>query len=415
MSFVLLGILNSQAAGGADKYFISSFSSSGSSPSPGGLSDSNLFLAFQASDTFTQLYDNNGNIINQKSIAYVSPDYFDGGRDSEIKSNDKIARPLSAVPNGLGRRVPGFVFLDNTNAVEAVKSFNVPASGNSGILGLTSDSSNNLFFTTERQDGTSFLIKLDSSNNISFAIRTTTSNQAIRDIQTDSNGDLLASDNSQELYKISNTGTVISARIQSFNEQVPAIDLELDSANNLYWVGNSRLNGDKAGIASADSAFNVRFSKSFNTVDSYPTMNIAIDDDDNIYTLFDDSNFLVLAKLNASGVLQWIRNIKISNKTISTLSDNQLSIAVDGSILVAFSDGSFPYFMKLNPDGSGEGTYPAEGSETLTYEASSITLSNVTNMSFSTISLFTTTESVPTTNLLHSVTTTTLTQQLTEI
>lgn len=254
-----------------------------------------------------------------------------------------------------------------------------------------------------------YLIKHDSSGNVSYFKTLATSGYDWgKGILIDGNGDLLVAGSlgvnfSSVNYSIAgitkyDTSGNVLARVAFTNVTASRdsdyLDIALDSSGNIYCVGEIGYSPGAYNwpcIAKYDSSFNLQWIKTL----YYPNgggasyfASIAIDSSDNIFVAGTERNYnpdrLQLARYDTSGNLVWQRYIantaspaKDFAGLTSVITVDDTSMYVSNYATPSTTSPTASYLLKLPKDGTLTGTYTV-GSNTLVYDASSLTEGSVT-------------------------------------
>jgi len=349
MSFVLLGILNSQAAGAGQAYFLSVLGGLSSEIGRGISFDSNgsIYIVGQTSqgagtNYFLGKYAQNGTVDWQRTFGGGGDDL---GRAITVDASDDIYIQGRTESTGQGG-----------------EDFAIAKYNSSGTI-LWQRVLGGAF----RDRGLS--IASDSANNI-YAFGFTSSTVSFR----------------QEflIVKYNSSGTIQWQRLLGGSGFQRALAIATDSANNVYITGRT----DSVGAGSSDnllakynSSGTLQWQRVLGGASQDVCQAITIDSADNVYISgYSDStgagndDFLI-AKYNSSGSIQWQRVLG------GTDNDESFGIAVDSDdniyafgfaegVRIAGIDDFF--LAKLPNDGSLTGTYSLAGSS-ITYQSSSLT------------------------------------------
>lgn len=266
------------------------------------------------------------------------------------------------------------------------------------VQALTADSSENIYFTgrinTSQSSG--------GSNRIAV-VRLTSSGSKTWDTQyglgSDSftpggiaqysssvfiSGTVALSGSSKGLFFSLDTSSGSLNFEQMYASNTVFNSLAASSSGNFYIGGQSSNN--QSLVLKLDSSGTKQWGRRLQT--GYTVCVVGIDSSENVYALSRgnvNSYTFVLHKYNASGTIQWQRNLSLPSTFTATTSFS-ISISNNGNIFICAQiyNGSqyYPFVALLKPDGSGTGTYTLDGG-TYTYTASSYT-SSTDSDSFST-------------------------------
>jgi len=423
MSFILLGILNSQAAGAVETYFLSVIGGAGTDigNSIGVGASSKIFVSGRTdstgaggTDAYLAKYDDSQTLAWQRVLGGASTDisealdfdsagniYFAGYTSSDGQGSDDW---LFAKYNSSGtiqfQKTLGGGNFDRAESVHVDSSDNVFIVGRTRSAGQGNDDRLVVKYDTSgtvqwqrilgNADADRALgISSDSSDNI-YVVGSTASTGAG---STDS-----------LLVKYDTSGTVQWQRVLGGASSETGNAVVVDSSDNIYISGFTSSTGTgelDLLVAKYNSSGTLQWQKALGGTGSDQGISITVDSSDNIYLLGQTtgatgtaSNKFAIAKYNSSGTIQWQRKLG------GTGSDQGISITVDSSdniYAIGQTDstgagGTDILIAKVPNDGSLLGTYSLDGNN-IVYEASSLTSTTAT-LTSSTASLTTGTPSL---------------------
>jgi len=409
MSFVLLGILNSQAAGAGAFYYLSVLG--GSSSEAGDRlaidSDGNSYAVGDtestgagAQDILFIKYDPNGTVLWQRTLGGSTQDFGYGA------AVDSLGNPyLLARTNSTGAGDYDFLLAKYNSSGNIQWQRTLGGSGREYAIDLAIDSSDNLYalgytesigagradFLVAKYDsdgsliwqriigGTEFDIPegigIDSSDNVYLAGATGSSGQGSNDIF---------------LVKYNSSGTVQWQRTLGLSGNENALDVSVDSLGNPVVVGQTfsiGAGGRDTFIAKYNSSGTVQWQRVLGGTGTEYAFSVDTDSSNNIYILgWTDSSgaggrdFLI-SKYDPSGTIQWQRTLG------TTRNDEGYAIKIDQSdniLILGYANyvagaigADLVFSAKLPNDGSLTGTYSLNGAD-MVYQASSLTSATAT-------------------------------------
>jgi len=401
MSFVLLGILNSQAAGAAQAYFLSVLGGASADEGAGVALDSSnnaYVLGFTGStgagsnDFLLAKYDTSFAVAFQRTLGGAS---VDNGKSVAVDSSDNsyvtgITQSVSASQDFLLAKY------NSSGTIQWQRSLGGASNDNPNSIAV--DSANNIYVVGETKSTGAgefdFLIaKYNSSGTIQFQKSLGGVNREFgQGIAIDSANNFYAigftesaGAGSKDLFlaKYDSSGSIQWQRVLGGASSDEGKAVAVDSSDNIYVLAETESTG--AGsldflLAKYDSSGTIQWQRVLGGASLEFAESIALDSSDNVYVLgwtnsagagsFD----FLLAKYNSSGTIQWQRLLG------GVGDDRSSSIAVDSLdnlYVLGFTEstgaGSADFLLaKLPNDGSLEGTYSLDGNNII-YQASSLT------------------------------------------
>lgn len=271
------------------------------------------------------------------------------------------------------------------------------------------DSSNNCYLglSTVGTYGRPAIIKVNTSGTVSAAVYTGSQAGVPYSMAIDSsNNVIVAMDNYGNtgfrpfgIYKFNSSLTALWDVGYTFNATVYPYATACDSSGNIYTFGQNG-NGTAA-IVKLNSSGAFQWGITQPSVSGNYMINavasIKISPDNNfIYTAYirriaSTQRILVVSKYNTSGTVQWERTLTFSNSYnfydssydgvgTSHLAVTNDAVYVGGPLSNNGNAGTLnSFYAKLNPDGSGTGTYTGLGpaGSTMTYATGSYTYSSI--------------------------------------
>jgi len=412
MSFVLLGILNSQAAGGVEAYWLANIGSSGNDRGYAVAFDSsgNIYTAGYspgvgagAEDVLLVKYDFFGTVLWQRTLGGISDEE---ATSLAIDSSGNVYIHGQTESDGAGSR--DFLLAKYDSSGTVLWQRVLGQSGNDFAGGIALDSSDNVYMTggidfTTLLEREQLLAKYNSSGTIQFQKRLGGGENSAND-----SGSSVAVDASDNIYVLGGTssegvsgdlllvkydtsGTIQWQRILGGASSDGGFSVDVDSSGNIYTFGFTQSEG--AGnrdllLAKYNSSGTIQWQRILGGGD-YDTGgladSLAVDSSGNSYfTGWSQSTGAVgrdfiVAKYDTSGTIQWQRFLGGASN------DEGYSVAVDSSDnLYIFGDtqstgeGFRSWLLaKVPSDGSLTGTYSLGGNN-ITYSASSLTAATST-------------------------------------
>jgi len=382
MSFVLLGILNSQAAAGAGPsgtFFFSNYETSLNDIDVSSKSNGDLVFAghegnvgSNKEDTFIFTYDTDGTLGSQEITTSSDTDEL-GEKGLAVDSSDNI------IVGGLTVNI-GSGFVDWFISKRGVWDRTLGGGGDERLASLNVDASDNVYcggFSDAAGDNDAVIAKFDSSGSIQWQRRIapsgTTSDDA-RVLAFDSSGNVYVGCRVQGELHISKWNSSGSVQWQrQFNFAFGLVGMQTDGTN-VY------VSSEEYVLALQQSNGTTVWQKSISGGTTHDLNSIDVFDG-NVYVAGTVDNTGVVLKLNSSGGIVWQRDIDPASQTLEF---ENVKISSSGDVLIAGLLDSEAFGAKLPNDGSLTGSYSIDG-DTLAYAASSFTLSNssLTNSSVS--------------------------------
>ena len=402
MSFILLGILNSQAAGAAATYYASLLTLQGVDQFRGVVHDSsdNAYVVGEtefgggARSIWLMKFNIEGVIQWSRILSGNGGDY---GYGLGIDSSDNVYVIGEVASAGLGGTEFLIAKYNSSGTIQFQRTLGTSA--NNWGYGIAVDSSGNSYLVGRTATGTGtdsgLIAKYDSSGTIQWQ-RTLGSNwlDQFTGAVVDSSGNVYASGT----YRFDNSGSATDGMVAKYNSSGVlqwqrkwgttsfgdpnfANKISVDSNDNVIFTSqgwNGSTYGYVANVAKINSSGTVQWQRSLRGTVTDAFQFPAVDADDNIYLVGNTNssqaggsgnNDVLMAKYNSSGVIQWQRVYG------GTSSDIGYGVGLDsvGSLYVVGSTGGAANAMinKFPNDGSGTGSYVLDG-VTYTYQASGL-------------------------------------------
>jgi uncharacterized delta-60 repeat protein len=417
MSFMLLGILNSQAGGQIFDYWLATLGGSGSSYGNEAAIDSagnsyGVAITNAAGEGNFDLlfvkYDPSGTLQWQRTLGGVASDrsyaitldlsdnvYIAGQTNSTGEgSSDLLLVKYNSAGTIQWQRTLGGAAADYGRAVA------IDSAGNVYLFGYTSSAGTGV--------QSLLLAKYNSSGTIQWQKTLGGSGQ---DIAYE-----IAIDSSDNVYAVGRTNSVNSSYFVSLlakfdsagnlqwqrtiQEMNPA-SVAIDSNNNVYMVG---ISVDAGGswdflLVKYNSSGTIQWQRTFGGAGSDQANKISIDSADNVYILGftngagEGANDLLFAKYSSTGTIQWQR---VLGGVEGDVGQSMAFDSVDNVHLFG-NTGNYPneklLLAKLPNDGSLTGTYTLDG-VSIVYATSSLTTATPTLTTAATSSLTVATSSL---------------------
>jgi len=404
MSFILLGILNSQASGAAVSYWLATLGGAGTDQGTSIATDSagNSYALGETTSTgegyrdfLLAKYDSAGTVQWQRTLG--GSDYDDADAVA-VDSSDNVYVLGNTGSSGAGSRDFLLAKYNSSGTIQWQRTLG--GSDNDFGFGIATDSSNNVYVFGYSGAGftDALLAKYNSSGTIQWQ-RTLGGGNSER-------GWAVAVDSSDNLYivgstrsaggpdddlliaKYNSSGTIQWQRILGGASSDEGKAITLDSSDNVYVSGKA----DSAGAGSADllvakynSSGTIQWQRVLGGASSDQAAGIAIDNDSNVYcvgitesTGAGSADFLI-AKYNLSGTIQFQRTLGSTGyeQAFSISVDSQGTLNVLGITTATGAGGTDFLQAKLPADGSLTGTYELDGVD-MVYAASSLTAATST-------------------------------------
>ena len=429
MSLVLLGILNSQAAGGGASYWLSAMSGSGGEFAFGGAVDSgdNLYSTGYTStatgsgqDYWVVKQDSAGEILFQKRY---------GASQGQIARSIAVDSSDNTVVYGYQGTYLITIKLNSSGTIQWQRALQDSFYG-VGYGQTAIDSANNIYVVGAYAGTRAFIAKYNSSGTLQWQkYLGTGSSTTFSSVAIDSSDNVyalgrtdLAGAGFQDwlIAKYNSSGTIQWQRVFGAGGSEDVGQIRIDSSNNIYAVGQGAggAGSNDLIIAKYNSSGTLQWQRYLGGASTDEGKGLAFDSSDNIYVAgFTNSDGagnsdFVIAKYNSSGTIQWQRTIGTTGSdrgrdvvvdsfdSVYVLGDSSGLDATDASSLIA----------KIPNDGSLEGTYSL-GGVNVVYEASTLT-AGTSSFSGNTPSLSSGTSTLTTPTITLTAATTTISQDL---
>jgi uncharacterized delta-60 repeat protein len=280
---------------------------------------------------------------------------------------------------------------NSSGTIQFQKKLGGASGENDRGLGITIDSSNNIYVTGTSKGTVGFAGVFIAKYNSSGAVQwQRTLSNVLGDqgnfLDTDSSGNVyicgqgvnFGESNNIILAKYNSSGTIQWQRKLLGTNSETALGIVVDSSGNSYITGTSNNSGTfDIQILKYNSSGTIQFQRLLGRTGQTDGQSIILDSSNNFYVLGSSLISSIfrfqIAKYNSSGTIQWQR--KLGSTSGNT---NGFSIAVDSSDnIYAFGQtgvsGTTDFIIaKLPNDGSLTGTYSV-GAYSFVYEASTLT------------------------------------------
>jgi uncharacterized delta-60 repeat protein len=389
MSFMLLGILNSQAAGGAwgGVYYLSSLAGANTVFARGVVTDSssNVYTIAYATgqgagsyDILVAKYDATGVIQWQRNLGGTSTEK---GSAIAVDSNDNIY-VCGYSQSGTSLQDWLIVKYNSSGTLQWQKRLAYANAGEAASISI--DSSDNIYLCGDLNIGSSYqlaIAKYNTAGTIQWDKTLGDSGtEAGTGIATDSAGNFWVTgfDASTTEYdimvvKYNSSGTVQVQRRLSGSSSDFGRGVATDSNNNVYVIGETYSDGAGSGdfiIAKYNSSGTIQWQRNLGNNQSQEGLAIATDSNDNVYVTGGSDGAMLIAKYNSSGTIQWQRTFSFYQalaRGIHLDSNDILYVIGEGTTLEKNQ-----MLFKIPSDGSLTDSYTLDGA-TITYAASSLT------------------------------------------
>jgi uncharacterized delta-60 repeat protein len=405
MSFMLLGILNSQAAGGGLTYWLATLGGAAADEGYGVATDSSgkvYYVARQSSqgggsyDWYVAQSDSAGAVQWQRTLG--SSGFEEVGKGS--LTLDSSGNSYIAGNDASGaERVPALAKYNSSGVIQWQRK--LTGGGSAGSGGSAIDSSGDIYLSSRVYVSAIYkasLAKYNSSGTLQWQRGTNGTDQSSFDsVAVDSSDNVYGFGRTTDagagsddflIIKYNSSGTVQWQRVLGGASSEFAGGIVIDSSDNLYVTGytSSQGPGSSSGfIAKYNSSGTVQWQRTLGNSSSNYLYGVALDSENNVYVSgyasISSKNDMVFAKYNSSGTIQWQRRIT------STGTDNDIGYGIhvdsaDTLYVIGQTNntgvGSADILIaKLPSDGSLTGTYELDGVN-MTYGASSLTAATAT-------------------------------------
>jgi len=400
MSFMLLGILNAQAAGGGSPYFLATFGGAGNDIGFSTAIDSggNIYVAGQtgssgagSNDFAIAKFDSSLTIQWQRTFGGTGDDI---AYSLTLDSSDNVYVVGQTDSAGPARESILIAKYNSSGTIQwqRVLGGTLPEMGK----GVTTDSSGNVYIVAESRSASGanhsfYVAKYNSSGTIQWQRMLEGGNNYGYGIAIGSSNDVYAvgatsiafvSVNRFQIVKYNSSGTLQWQRMLSGSDPDTAYAITLDSSDNIYAVGETRSAG--AGqqdflIAKYNSSGTIQWQRILGASGSDLGLSVSVDSLGDVYAAIlaeptGSGNTTVIAKYNSSGTIQWQRKLGGTSyaETNSIAIDANDDLHLLGRTYSAGA-GSNDFFLATLPnDGSLTGTYTLDGVD-FDYEVSSLT------------------------------------------
>jgi uncharacterized delta-60 repeat protein len=394
MALTYLGILSAAGAGAAAvRYWMALLGNTGEYSGDGAIdSAGNIIVSgstLGGTDAEIAKYDTNGNILWQRKLASATSEYFIA---ADTDSSDNIyAAGLTSASGTLGGNAEWlFAKYNSSGSIQWQRGFSndsgnfrdqaedlaVDSSGNSYVVGYTSDSNT--------RDST--IVKWNSSGTIQWQreVNQGTTNDIFYSVTVDPSDNVYAVGYSPDagfssiqifISKWNSSGTLQwQRRIQDYSV---GEGVAFDSSGDIYIVSTLYSPGNPdIHISKYNASGTIQWQRRLSSASSDTGVDIAVSTTNNVYIVgtsdASGTNDIYIAKYNSSGTIQWQRRIRTTSADLATgiEIDSSENIIVFGYTNASTNDKIF--IAKLPSDGSLTGTYSLGGASFI-YEASSLT------------------------------------------
>lgn len=437
MSFVLLGILNSQASGEVVvPYRFQTLGGGGSEVGQQIVVDNsyNSYTTAQTNATDSSLvkYDFEGTVQWQRQLAGSGNNDQPYGIALDSSSNVYFTgRTNSVGSGGLDILIAKY---DNSGTLQWQRAFGGGSDENGFEIGL--DSNDNLYVigsTKSAGTGTQsyILSKWDSSGTIQWQrVLGGSGAESEPRLAIDSSGNIYGTGYTNtsgfgnldmNVFKYDSSGNLQWQRTFGGSGNDVATGIAVDSADNVYVTGysnSSPADGEDMVLAKFNSSGTLQWQRIVGLGGSEVALDVTVDSLDNIYVSgrhsqnSQGSNDAAILKYDSSGVIQWQRMIGGADEDYpyGIATDPAGNVYTIGFTRTTGAGGNDQFLTVIPADGSLTGTYVLDGAN-MVYKASSLT-DQAGGMSAATSSLTNSTSSLTVAfgNLTSS--TTTYTQHL---
>jgi len=423
MSFVLLGILNSQALAAGGGYFISTLGDPSSAENFGQVehdSTGGFFMIGRTNnasgagsyDPYISRFDSSGDVLWQRTLGSSG---FEDARGIAVDSADNVLVAANDASVGRDPMVAKY------NASGTLQWQRIISTGNfDDMFDVAVDSSDNIYTISRVFNGSHYaphVASFDSSGSIRWQKEFTPgSNTSEYRLTVDSSNNVFVTfgweggDGTEiHISQLNPTTGADSWQIRIDNSDIANEDtvpygIIKGPSGYLYVAGRTDNNSNRetflTKINPASQA--VLWARTLNGAVSDDFAGISLDADENIYVVGrtssegQGSNEMLIAKYDSDGIIQFQRTLGTTGSELAygiSILENTMIITGSGLAPSAFIIAGLP------TDGSLEGTYTV-GTNDFTYAASTLTANTVgTTRNFETLSYNTTTYTISASSL----------------
>jgi hypothetical protein len=389
MSFMLLGILNSQAAGGGLRYFLATVGDSAANY--GWLlphTDGGYYAAGSNFGYWTVKLDSSMAVVWEKSQTDGGTNYL---RAFTVSASGDVFWNGYLSPGPAGSADVAFGKIDNSGTVQWVKTAGGTGSEDGG--GVAADSLNNFYTLFSHQDvlgGTNTglgIAKLDTNGSLQWE-RMYYSNGSDMfkpsNITLDTNEDLVFSGMRANtpsgsplgvVAKVNPNGVLQWQREFTANTQQTWFESVAVTPTNYIYSGGKVYNDSVTDydvvIVKLDASGTLIWQRQLSGPARRDNLFLCTDSNENVYGILRNNGIRTIVKYDSSGNLQWQR--ELLGASVSRIAiDSEDDLLISGTSNSSGAGDWDTFLLKVPNDGSLTGTYVL-GGYSYVYQASSMT------------------------------------------
>ena len=397
MSFILLGILNSQASGASIRYWLATMGGASNDAGFGVAVDSsnNYYSAGRSASTgaggddlYLMKRSKAGEVLWQRVLGGASSD---AAIAVAIDSADNVYVTGYTNSTGAGNND---LLLAKYNSSGTIQWQRVLGGVNSDLgQGVAIDSGDNVYLVGDTGDGDLLIAKYNSSGTLQWQRDLGGAYSEEGDfIAVDSSGNLYvtgrtssagAGNNDLLLAKYNSSGTIQWQRVLGGSGSDVGLGVAIDSEDNVYVTGANESSGEGSAeflLAKYNSSGTIQWQRGLGGVSEDLAFAVTTDSNNNVYVCGrtvssgEGGYDFLIAKYNSSGTIQWQRVLGGSGSDVafSMVVDSEDALQILGVTSSTGAGSDDLLLAKLPNNGSLTGTYVLDGVN-IVYSASSLT------------------------------------------